>query len=111
MRSVQSCGQGKRSGMITERFGIVSVDMSYAKEGDIYRVQTHRWRIGGLPMPKFLCQGGDVYESARDERFHFHVQLCVPLIGELVQYVGWFEPKPKPKPMMKAPSPEVAREL
>ena len=94
MRSIQSCGQGRRAGKITERFGIVSVDMSYFKEGDKYRLQTSGWRIGGLPMPKFLCPGGNVYESAQGSRFHFHVQLCVPFIGEVVKYVGWFNPVP-----------------
>lgn len=30
-----------------------------------------------------------------DGKFHFHVDLRLPIIGRIVKYVGWFDPQPK----------------
>ena len=98
MRSTQAAGRGAKSHMIKETFGPVAVHFAYYKEGDKYHVDTRSWQLFGLPMPRFLCPGGDVYEQGKDGKFHFHVQLCVPLIGMLVTYIGWFDPRAKLKP-------------
>ena len=93
MRSTQAAGRGRKSHMITEIFGPLAVHFTYHKVGDKYHVDTQSWRLFGLPMPKFLCPGGEVYEQSKDGRFHFHVELCVPFIGMLVTYIGWFNPE------------------
>lgn len=95
MRSTQDAGTGQEQHMMIERFGPIAVTIAYYKEGDIYRLETRGWRVFGVPMPAWLRPYGDVYERAEDDRFHFHVELCVPLIGQLVTYVGWFDPKPQ----------------
>ena len=94
MRSTQAVGTGRRSHMIIERFGPIAVNLTYTQDGDRYRVATNGWRAFGIPMPKILSPYGDVYERAVGGKFHFHVELCVPLIGRLVTYIGWFNPTP-----------------
>ena len=59
------------------------------------RVDTKGWRLFGLPLPSWLGPNGDVYEFAKDGKFHFHVDLRLTVIGRIVKYVGWFDPQPK----------------
>ena len=94
MRSTQAVGTDRRSHMIVERFGPIAVNLTYTQDGEKFRVKTNGWRAFGIPMPKFLSPYGDVHEQAKDGLFHFHVELCVPIIGRLVTYVGWFTPEP-----------------
>jgi len=95
MRSTQAAGSGRKSHMIKETFGPLAVYFTYYKDGDKYSIETRAWRLFGLVMPRFLCPGGDVYEQSKDDKFHFHVELCVPFIGMLVTYIGWFNPEPR----------------
>ena len=97
MRSTQAAGRGKHTHMIIEKFGPLAVQFAYYKRGDKYYVDTQGWKLFGLPMPKFLCPGGQVYEQGKNGKFHFHVELCVPFIGMVVKYIGWFDPKPRIK--------------
>lgn len=98
MRSTQEAGTGREAHMIIERFGPLAINLAYYKDGDVYRIETRGWRAFGCPMPRFLCPYGDIYERAENGRFHFHVELCAPLIGRLVKYVGWFNPAPETSP-------------
>jgi len=98
MRSTQEAGQGKREHFIVERFGPFAINLAYYKDGDIYRVEPRGWRAFGVPMPNRLCPIGDIYERAKDGKFHFHVDIGAPIIGRLVKYIGWFDPEPKTKP-------------
>ncbi len=52
-----------------------------------------RWSLLGLPLPRALGPIAIAYESAEDGRFHFHVEIRLPLVGLLVRYQGWLEPR------------------
>jgi hypothetical protein len=80
------------TGLIRERFGVLSVGMALVADGERLRMVVRRWSVLGLPLPAFLVPGGDVYEEERDGRFHFHVEMNGPLTGLIVRYRGWLEP-------------------
>jgi len=92
MASHHSMGMGRWSRHVTERFGPISVHMAILNENGNMRIHTRGWSLFGLPLPKFLRPGGDVYETDDDGRFKFYVDLRAPLIGRMCRYVGYFEP-------------------
>ena len=95
MTSHHSMGRGRWSRHVTERFGPISIHMAILNEKGNMRIQTRGWSFLGLPLPKMLCPGGDVYESEDNGRFKFYVDLQAPLIGRMCRYIGYFEPVDK----------------
>jgi len=92
-QSHHSLGRGRRSRLITEKFGPISIHMAILEEGGKMRIETQGWSIFGVPLPKILRPGGNVYETQDDlGRFVFHVDLVAPLFGRLCKYEGWLAP-------------------
>lgn len=92
LTSHHSTGRGRWTRHVTERFGPFDIHMAVLNEAGNMRIQTRGWSIFGIPLPKFLRPKGDIYETQRDERFIFHVDLAAPFIGRLCKYEGWLEP-------------------
>ena len=92
-QSHHSLGTGKWARHVTERFGPIRIRMAILEEDGNLRIHTAGWSFLGLPLPKFLKPGGDVYETQDAKgRFIFHVDLQAPLFGRLCKYHGWLEP-------------------
>ena len=92
-QSHHSPGKGKWTRHITERFGPMAVHMAILEDDGKLRIQTQGWSFLGLPLPKFLRPGGDVFETQDDQgRFVFHVDLTAPIFGRLCKYHGWLAP-------------------
>lgn len=85
-------GQGRHHGLACERFGPVKIAMALIAEGKQLHYVPRRWTFLGIPMPKALLPKGDMYESADNGKFHFHVEVSLPVIGHLVTYKGWLVP-------------------
>jgi hypothetical protein len=43
-------------------------------------------------MPRWLMPGGDSFETVKDGRFRFHVEIRLPLAGLVARYRGWLAP-------------------
>ena len=95
MISTQEAGKGKTQRLVVERFGPVSIHLAILVENGRQVLKTHSWAFFGLPLPKCLAPGGEVYEHDADGRFNFHVDLQVPIFGRMVKYEGWLEPSPQ----------------
>ena len=93
MVSTQEAGSGKQSRLVIERFGPIAIHIAILVENGHQVLRTTGWSIFGLPLPKFLLPGGEVFEHDADDRFNFHVDLVAPLFGRLVKYEGWLEEK------------------
>lgn len=79
-------------GVVRERFGPVSMDLSLTPEGErlIYRVVG--WRLGPIPLPKALGPSAVAFEEVDEQgRFVFDVTINAPLLGRLVRYRGWLQ--------------------
>jgi len=92
MVSTQEAGRGKQSRLIVERFGPIAVHIAILVKDGKQVLKTTGWSIFGIPLPKALVPGGDVYEHDAEGRFNFHVDMVAPLFGRLVKYEGWLEP-------------------
>lgn len=77
-------------GRVRERFGPLSVELRLTPEGErlVYRVEG--WRLGPIPLPRFLGPSTRAHEAVDGEgRFVFDVEISLPLVGRLVRYRGW----------------------
>ena len=84
-------GTGKNEYLMMEHFGPLKFAMALVMRNDRLHFIPRRWFFLGLPMPQFLLPGGETYETVQDGKFHFNVDLRVPLIGRVAKYEGWLE--------------------
>jgi hypothetical protein len=91
-RSVQSEGRGRSERLLEERFGPFSFGLALVVDAGRLRLVPRRWRFLGLPLPLALAPKGEAHEHADDGRFHFHVEIALPVIGRIVRYRGHLEP-------------------
>lgn len=90
--SEYSAGQARQHGLTCERFGPVKFAMALVAEGDKLLYIPRRWTFLGLPMPKAFLPKGDMFETAANGKFHFHVEISLPFVGRLITYQGWLMP-------------------
>ncbi|MGH6613554.1 DUF4166 domain-containing protein [Sphingomonas sp.] len=90
--SMQSRGSGKEEYLVVERFGIISVALALVLDGGRLYLTARRWRLLGMPMPRFLLPSGSSFESEEQGRFCFDVDISAPLVGLIVAYRGTLEP-------------------
>jgi len=90
MRSIQEEG---RAGLLIERFGPFAFSMTVTvADGRLSLDVREGWMLG-IPLPAVLRPRITAYEHDEGDRFNFHVDLALPLIGRLVRYIGWLEPE------------------
>jgi hypothetical protein len=93
MQSTQEEGQGRFERLICERFGPFCFGFALVLRERRLHIVVRRWTAFGIPMPLALAPGGNAYESAEEDRFNFHVEIGLPLIGMIVRYRGWLVPR------------------
>ncbi len=86
--STLSLGHGLDEFLICERFGFITVSMAIVWNEEKLHFIPRRWRLGPLPLPRFLLPKGNSYESDNDGQFAFKVELAAPLLGRIVAYSG-----------------------
>ena len=89
MISTQTAGTARNAHLITERFGPFAFGLALVLQNNRLNIIPRRWTLFGLPLPKSLMPHGDSYETERDGKFRFHVEIALPLIGPVVTYDGW----------------------
>jgi hypothetical protein len=89
MRSHQYIASGKPSGWIAERFGIFTFDLEVAVARGELKLLMRGMRCCGLPLPGALWPRIAAREWEEGGRFHFDVEIALPLTGRLVHYTGW----------------------
>jgi hypothetical protein len=93
LRSTQQEGRGRHEGMVVERFGPTRFGMAVTEEDGRLGLVVRRWDVLGIPMPRWLMPRVVSAEQADDGRFHFLVDIDVPVLGRLVRYEGWLVPE------------------
>ena len=89
MVSVQEEGH---AGLLIERFGPLAFSMTVTVEGGRLSLDVREGWVLGLPLPGILLPRITAFEHDEGDRFNFHVDLALPVIGRLVRYIGWLEP-------------------
>ena len=89
--SVMTAGRGRFSYLVCEKFGPVNFAMALVLENGRLNYVPRGWTFLGMPMPRLLAPQGQTFEYVEDDRFHFHVEIDLPLIGHVVTYAGWLQ--------------------
>jgi hypothetical protein len=89
MRSTQTAGRGRYDCLVVERFGPTRFGMAVTEDAGHLGLVLRRWDVLGIPMPRWLMPRVVSGEHADDGRFHFLVDISLPVLGRLVRYEGW----------------------
>jgi hypothetical protein len=76
---------------LRERLGPVSLQFELRRNGDVIDWQLRGARLLSLPLPRWLCGEVISRSGAHEGRYAFHIDVRLPLIGQLVAYRGWLE--------------------
>ncbi|RLA34678.1 MAG: hypothetical protein DRR11_02045 [Gammaproteobacteria bacterium] len=89
--SEMTVGKGYFSQLICERFGPFKFGMGLVLDNATLHYVPRRWTLLGIPMPKFLAPTGKMIETVLDDKFNFHVEVVLPVVGHIVTYQGWLK--------------------
>lgn len=92
--SWQRRGQGRNDALLVERFGPIDVALALVVEEDRLQLVARRWSLLGIPLPTALLPGGRTFETEREGRFVFDVEIGAPLVGLIVGYRGTLQADP-----------------
>ena len=87
-RSTLSLGSGREEHLLCERFGPITFGVALVWNSEKLYLAPRRWRLGWLPLPKFLLPKGNSFERDDDGVFTFNVEIAAPLINRIVAYRG-----------------------
>jgi hypothetical protein len=91
--SFQKRGTEKNDYLLVESFGILSVALALVLEGDQLVLVPRRWSCLGISLPKILLPGGRSFETEKDGKFCFDVEISAPMVGLIVAYKGALKPE------------------
>lgn len=92
--SWQRRGEGRNARLLVERFGLVDVALALVVEEDRLHLVARRWSCLGIPLPTALLPSGRTFETERDGRFVFDVEIAAPLVGLIAAYRGTLQADP-----------------
>lgn len=90
--SLQSAGTSRNSRLLVESFGPISVALALVVDDNRLYLIPRRWTFLGIPLPKAFLPAGTSFETERDGKFAFDVEISLPLIGLIVAYCGTLRP-------------------
>ncbi|MFC5436539.1 DUF4166 domain-containing protein [Rhodanobacter umsongensis] len=82
------------SALLYERLGPATLGFALCRDGDAIDWQLRSLHVLGLPLPRALHGKVLSRSGIRDGRYHFSVDVRLPLLGQLIGYQGWLEPLP-----------------
>lgn len=82
------------SPLLYERLGPATLGFALHRDGDAIDWQLRHLHVFGLPMPRALRGKVLSRSGCRDGRYHFSVDVRLPVLGQLIAYEGWLEPQP-----------------
>jgi hypothetical protein len=82
-------GAGVDERLLCERIGFLDFAQALVVEEDRLRLVLRRSSLFGITLPAWLAPRSNSYESEREGRFRFHVEISHPLVGLIVRYRGW----------------------
>ena len=91
--STQEAGEGRDDRLLVERFGPFAFGLALVVDEDRLRLVMRGWSLFGVRLPAAWAPLGEAHESAKDGRFHFHVEIRHRLTGLIVAYRGWLVPQ------------------
>lgn len=88
-QSTQFEGQGRYEYLVCEKFGPITFGLAVVIDDKKLHLIVRGWDFLGLSLPLFLAPKGYAYETEEADKFHFHVEIALPVVGVIVRYQGW----------------------
>lgn len=85
-------GQAADTGLLVERFGPFHLLHRLTASPGGLAWHLIRWRLLGIPLPRWTLPAVECLESAEGERFRFDIDVSFPIIGRVIHYRGWLVP-------------------
>jgi hypothetical protein len=83
-----------RKGGLSERFGLLTFDLTVPTSPNGLTMSIIGWRIGPVRLPASLAPATLAREDVDGHgRFRFDVTIALPFVGRLVRYRGWLVPE------------------
>jgi hypothetical protein len=82
----------EHGGKLVERFGPMRFAFDLPGDATGLVMRLTGWSLFGMRLPRFLAPRIDAREWQEEDRFHLHVAIAMPLVGEVVRYDGWLRP-------------------
>ena len=89
--SIQFEGRGSTDGLVCERFGPVTIAMALVTDGERMRLVARRCSVFEFRCRNLSSPRGNIFESADNNRFNFHVEIGFAWSGLIVRYRGWLK--------------------
>ena len=80
------------SSLLYERLGPATLGFALRRDGDAIDWQLRSLHMLGMPLPRALRGLVISRSGTRDGRYHFSVDVRLPMLGQLIAYEGWLEP-------------------
>lgn len=80
------------SPLLYERLGPATLGFALHRDGNAIDWQLRSLQVFGVPMPRILHGRVLSRSGIRDDRYHFSVDVRLPVLGQLIAYEGWLEP-------------------
>jgi len=74
--------------LLMETIGSVTLALSLVVQDQKLRFVPQGWSILGVRMPNSWMPNGNVSEFEENSHFRFDVQVCLPVIGQIIHYQG-----------------------
>jgi hypothetical protein len=93
--SVMAAGKGCYEGLLIERFGPFRLVFTLKPTAKGLAWKIERWRLLGLPLPRWTAPAINCLECADGARFVFEIDVAFPIAGHVTRYRGWLEAEDK----------------
>lgn len=74
--------------LLMETIGSVTLALSLVVQDQKLRFVPQGWSVLGVRMPNSWMPNGNVSEFEENSHFRFDVQVCLPVIGQIIHYQG-----------------------
>jgi hypothetical protein len=90
-RRYSSTMEAAGDGLLIEHFGLFRLFSRLTVREDGLAWSLVRWRILGVPLPRWTAPRIECLESGDGERFVFDIDFAFPIVGHVIHYRGWIK--------------------
>jgi uncharacterized protein DUF4166/saccharopine dehydrogenase-like protein len=91
--STMLAGSGRAAGLLVEHFWPFTYCHRLTADTEGVEWRLIKWRLLGMPLPRWTLPTIRCFESADGERYRFDINVAFPLIGPVIRYRGWLLPR------------------
>ena len=92
-QSEHSLGRKRYQHLVVERFGLLRFGLALTVADNELHMELQRWSAMHIPLPRLFAPKIVAREGVKEALFAFHVEISLPLVGQIVSYRGQLAPR------------------